>query len=117
MIVDLSEVDLRIISASPGAARLLDQKCDHCGQPYRVPPCAKSDHYRTFFDLALDAGSQPHVSFGCKNPKEQQAQVLPIHSQRRHPYSGKRPESSGYCTDSRCACECHRNEVLAKRGR
>src|SRR6266853_3868791 len=45
-------------------------------------------------------------SFGCTHPREQQADHLP--SARRHPYTGIRPEESGYC-DVACNCTCHVN--------
>jgi hypothetical protein len=111
-IQDFGDADLRKIAAMPGAARLLSGKCDHCGRPYRARPCADSDHYRTSIDLAIEADSKPWVSFGCQHPTEQQAPILPVHQRRRHPYSGKRSDWSGYCVIDTCACECHQNEAL-----
>ena len=46
------------------------------------------------------------VSFGCRFPKEQQAEILTVDQIYRHPYNGKRPLWSGYCIGG-CLCECH----------
>lgn len=109
---DFGAADLRRIETWPGMTALLDGKCNHCGRQYRTQPCANSDHYRASIDLAIEADLKPWVSFGCQHPTEQQAPVLPEHRGRRHPYSGRRPEWSGYCTARRCACECHLNDAL-----
>jgi hypothetical protein len=122
---DFSDADLRIVMAAPGMASLFSGICDHCGKAYRNPPCQKSDHYRTCIDLAIEADQlglpfddnkgrerrKPWISFGCQNPREQQAMISPNYRDRRHPYDGARPEWSGYCPVTSCACSCHLDEA------
>jgi hypothetical protein len=47
------------------------------------------------------------VSFGCENPRAQQAEITPRYQGRRHPYAGDRPQWSGYCVYMDCECSCH----------
>lgn len=60
-------------------------------------------------ELALEAVADDHAngkSFGCRYPREQQAEIIPAHRGRRHPGKADRPEWSGYCVGP-CACKCH----------
>lgn len=111
---DFGPADLRQMSRWPGVTDLLNQKCDHCGKLYREPPCENSDHYRTCIDLAMDEAEKPWISFACQRPTELQAAVSPEWHDRRHPYNGRRPEHSGYCTNLNCTCNCHRDEYLGE---
>ncbi len=89
----------------------LDGTCQFCHRSYRTVPCSRSDHYRTCLDLAWDAAEKAYISFGCQYPNQQQAPISSAHQERRHPYEGDRPEHSGYCVISKCACACHRNDL------
>jgi len=110
-IQDFSDADWRTIKDAPGMGRLLAGVCGHCHRPYFTRPCAESDHFRTCIDLAIEADSKPWISFACQHPAEQQAAILPENQKRRHPYNGRRPEWSGYCTVDSCACSCHIDEA------
>jgi hypothetical protein len=54
------------------------------------------------------------ISQACKYPKLAQAEI--VSKAERHPYSGNRPEWSGYCTIAGrqpmgCDCPCHVTEA------
>jgi len=71
-----------------------------------------TDHGQVMVDELNEFSLPPYVSFGCENPTAQQAEIFPWNrSARRHPYSGQRPQWSGYCVTA-CACDCHNNEPL-----
>jgi hypothetical protein len=47
------------------------------------------------------------LGYGCQHPAERQAEPVERDKQRRHPYTGNRPEWSGYCVYKDCECSCH----------
>jgi len=62
---------------------------------------------------AAEAAEQPNLwtSAACRYPNQQQAEIVVTGNTFRHPFGGKRPEWSGYCTmASKCGCDkdgCH----------
>jgi hypothetical protein len=85
---------------------------------YRICVTHGTDHGRVMNDELEYSRKNPSesslpalVSFGCENPTDQQAEIFPWNRYaRRHPYSGNRPQWSGYCTNPECRHECHDNE-------
>src|SRR6266849_4304179 len=48
------------------------------------------------------------ISSACRFPRQQQAEIVLADQAVRHPFSGPRPEFSGYCVVSgSCECKCH----------
>jgi hypothetical protein len=72
-----------------------------------------TDHGQVMVDELREFPLPLFVSAGCENPTTPQAEISPWNrSARRHPYSGERPQWSGYCVTDDCACECHYNEPI-----
>jgi hypothetical protein len=78
--------------------------------------CNPSCRYQAV-NTAVDENGNEHeiwISSGCRYPRQQQAEIVPGDQGRRHPYSGSRPEWSGYCVIKTCECPCHpENKVSA----
>lgn len=87
------------------------KRCEHCRRLVTAVPCESSDHGWNALLMALDDAQDERISSGCMYPTETQA-VCVTSGARRHPYAGERPRHSGWCTDSKCACECHNNEPI-----
>jgi len=74
------------------------------GSITRISKALTCEDIREISVLAALDDSLTGVSFGCSQPRAQQAGHLP--SARRHPFAGDRPEESGYCGVA-CNCKCH----------
>jgi hypothetical protein len=73
-----------------------------------LPTLGDQDDVYSSPEFFPHAGKQHSwVSLACREPTARQAEILPADRAWRHPYSGIRPEWSGYCTVA-CDCSCHR---------
>jgi hypothetical protein len=66
----------------------------------------QDDVYSSRSPVPRHGNGHSWVSLACKEPAARQAEILPSDRGHRHPYSGSRPEWSGYCTVP-CDCSCH----------
>ena len=76
---------------------------------YQFCTTHETDHGLAGLELAVEAAKERGISSGCQYPTTQQSEISGY--ARRHPYSGERVESSGYCVSRTCACDCHKNEA------
>jgi hypothetical protein len=101
------------MKAKPDAPRCTNPKCNKpmIGRRKNTLVCSPACRYAVKQSEREEAGPELWISSACKYPAQQQAEIARGDRGHRHPYTGKRPEWSGYCVMAdRCGCDkagCH----------
>jgi hypothetical protein len=66
--------------------------------------CGSAEAYARRQEAPVDPSEEVYLCFGCRNPRERQAEPADPATAVRHPTKSKRPEFSGFCTGGPCAC-------------